>query len=354
MTDYEFLDFNDPSVCKGLNTNPENRYTIAEFLAHLELALKWGIAIPRQECATALSEIVNPELASRRRSDIRETQDQKYVRLEPLIQQDAQRLLATYFRPTEDEGKGMLPPTIRQDEKLLLPELSDHLSPDLMRLMGDYYSNCAVTTMDGKQCGKGINGGFDFLLSSNELNGSSPSSQKINCTHECFGDLCPQWLGDILNHRPSVVRVVNIETNETLTVPITQMDIGIHTSDASSDTSWDYSASFTTGVTPAAGEIAKLCRALALTTYESDAEFYLRLYLKAKLPSSLMGKVTFVFPEFKSGDYFIGEAGGLHWQIINGSDEDTGNYFGNYNEDGFEDNSELLVSMIIPQRSLKK
>lgn len=315
MSSYQYARFDDPSVCQDLETDPGNYQTIISFLHYLKSALAWGVVKPNQTCVTSLLAIANTQLPPLPPPDF----DWDYVYIKG-NKDLAQELLDTYFAPQmqvqvqvdADEEKVER----KRQKNNLLPEVAQHLPPDLAGLLADYYSNCAVTTEDGKLCGLGQGEGFDFKDPA-ASDSSGVDNKMINCGHECSGDLCPQWLSSLLNNMPKVVNVAKIESeiysgytlsSEPPTVmPIDGVEIIILNPTAPGKPTWNYKLEIKTGSQATAEEIAGACRALEAPN-ESGVEMMLTLKLRNTIPfrlrHAMIGKILISFPDRDGGKYF--------------------------------------------------
>lgn len=241
--------------------------------------------------------------------------------------------MATYFTPQvqaqalagEGEGEGeeahKNPQKLEKKNKKinpLLPAFVEHFPLELAGLLGDYYSNCAVATEDGKFCGLGQGQGFDFKDPA--ASDSGGDSKMINCGHECSGDLCPQWFSLLLNNMPAVVNVAKIESetysgytpvstasNPPNVIPIDGVEIIIFNPDKRTSRSWDYLLEVKTGSQASPTDIAGACRALG-TPNKFEVEMMLTLKLQNSIPfelqQAMVGKILISFPDRDGGKYF--------------------------------------------------
>lgn len=315
---YSTVNFNDPAICKAVNTEHlGNVVYITSFLSNLLSRLGEGIAQPNLSCLQTLSTIADTPVIPTAPYAERQLENRAY----------AQSILDGYFyslpRPqtlqfTQDEDHDV---EEIKDEMSSLGrtrpsppmEYTEHLPPVLANLLGDYYSTCGILTEDGKKCGLGSSGGFQFLYPSPNASTSSPTSASSptsgvgewnNCQRECTSDLCPQWLGELFSRIPKVVTLTDSKTG----VPrFLQVDtVRFSTSGglwsrtlSHSDPSTDGSSS--SSLPPISGSIAALCNVLNAPRKDN-----IHISASIQLPKNTpnLGNVSISFPEFKEG-YFL-------------------------------------------------
>ena len=183
-------------------------------------------------------------------------------------------------------------------------EYVDHLPPELAGLLAEYHSTCSTLTEDGKKCGLGNNGGFQFKLSNGSEPGqSNQSSEQNNCQHECASDLCPQWLESLFGRIPSVVVLTDLKTGEMLETSVASVSF------ATSDGLWDRRLSYSDPsmaslpiFPPISGSIASLCRVLNAPR-KNSISLNATIQLARNTPN--LQNVSASFPEFEGGNYFV-------------------------------------------------
>lgn len=192
VQDYSTVDFNDPFVCKSVNTKKLGNYDVLEdFLVELQRKLSEGMAKPNLACFETLSALADSS-----------NPDDSF----PMVETFAQNILHNHYyefvpllsKKESKEGKQRIP-----------TEYTEHLPSDLAKLLTDYYSTCALLNMDGQKCGLGQDGGFQYSLPP-----ISTPDEWSNCARECTSDLCPRWLESLFTRIPKMVTVTQLETGK--------------------------------------------------------------------------------------------------------------------------------------------
>lgn len=84
-------------------------------------------------------------------------------------------------------------------------QVETKLPPDLAHLIGQFNSTCETITQEGKYCGMGDGHPFIYKLPTDASNGYVDTNAFVDCQSECTGDLCINWLTQLLSNLPKVV-----------------------------------------------------------------------------------------------------------------------------------------------------
>lgn len=293
--------------CNDLKTTDHRM--LDSLLADLHNNLDEGKIIPNENCFKVLSTIAAKS------------------QFEPeweMNSYSAKKILKRHFytHPSEEESKGLS----GSDEKRKVPDyLPAEITapfpglPGLASLVSGYYSNCALLTVDGRRCGLGSNGGFQYRypgatapVYTDEKSAATPITEESYCAQECATDLCPQWLGGLLTRAPTKAVIKYPDPTkknriiETLEIKIASVYLGIWGS------SW--SVTFENGlpINLNPGSIAAGCRLLNPHRTASAKELTVIIYLDPSDPEYVahfpsypgeIGPIRITFPEFPGG-YF--------------------------------------------------